>query len=113
MSKLQKARKKMKLIEKLSAMVDEEIVDAMKYAKCALEYKDEYPALAKTFYDLSGEEMRHMTMLHAEVAGVIQKYRQEHGEPPEGMKCLYDYLHRKQIERAAEVRTMQGMFREG
>lgn len=57
--------------------------------------------------------MHHMTMLHAEVAGVIQKYRQEHGEPPEGMKSLYDYLHRKQIERAAEVRTMQGMFREG
>lgn len=53
MSKLQKARKKMKLIEKLSAMVDEEIEDAMKYAKCALEYKDECPALAKTFYELS------------------------------------------------------------
>lgn len=55
----------MKLIEKLSAMVDEEIEDAMKYAKCALEYKDECPALAKTFYELSGEEMHHMTMLHA------------------------------------------------
>ena len=37
----------MKLIEKLSAMVDEEIEDAMKYAKCALEYKDECPAPAK------------------------------------------------------------------
>ena len=55
--------------------------------------------------------MHHMTMLHAEVAGVIQKYRQEHGEPPEGMKCLYDYLHRKQIERAADVRRLQNMFR--
>ena len=54
-----------------------------------------------------------MTMLHAEVSGVIQKYKQEKGELPEGMKCLYDYLHGKQIERAAEVRTMQGMFREG
>ena len=29
----------MKLIEKLSAMVDEEIWDSMKYAKVALEYK--------------------------------------------------------------------------
>ena len=57
--------------------------------------------------------MHHMTMLHAEVAGVIQKYKQEKGELPEGMKGLYDYLHGKQIERAAEVRTMQGMFREG
>lgn len=112
MAKPQKARKKMKLIEKLSAMVDEEIEDATKYAKCALEYKDECPALAKTFYELSGEEMHHMTMLHAEVAGVIQKYRQEHGEPPEGMKSLYDYLHRKQIERAAEVRRLQDMCRE-
>lgn len=101
----------MKLIEKLSAMVDEEIDDAMKYAKCAIKYKDERPALAKTFYDLSGEEMRHMTMLHAEVEAVIQKYRQEKGEPPEGMKSLYNYLHEKQIERAADVRRLQDMYR--
>ena len=101
----------MKLIEKLSAMVDEEIEDAMKYAKCAVKYKDERPALAKTFYDLSGEEMRHMTMLHAEVEAVIQKYRQEKGEPPEGMKSLYNYLHEKQIEKAADVRRLQDMYR--
>lgn len=101
----------MKLIEKLSAMVDEEIEDAEKYAKCALKYKDERPALAKTFYDLSGEEMRHMTMLHAEVEAVIQKYKQEKGEPPEGMKSLYEYLHEKQIEKAADVRRLQDMYR--
>ena len=101
----------MKLIEKLSAMIDEEIEDAKKYAKCAVKYKDERPALAKTFYDLSGEEMRHMTMLHAEVEAVIQKYRQEKGEPPEGMKSLYNYLHEKQIEKAADVRRLQDMYR--
>lgn len=101
----------MKLIEKLSAMVDEEIEDATKYAKCAVKFKDDRPALAKTFYDLSGEEMRHMTMLHAEVEAVIQKHRQEHGEPPEGMKSLYNYLHEKQIERAADVRRLQDMYR--
>ena len=39
----------MKLIEKLSAMVDEEIEDATKYAKCAVKYKDDRPALAKRF----------------------------------------------------------------
>lgn len=101
----------MKLIEKLSAMVDEEIEDATKYAKFAVKYKDDHPALAKTFYDLSGEEMRHMTMLHAEVEAVIQKYRQKHGEPPEGMKSLYNYLHEKQIERASDVRRLQDMYR--
>ena len=49
---------------------------------------------------------------HAEAADVIQKYRQEHDEPPDGMKDLYDYLHKKQIERAADVRRLQDMFRE-
>nr|DAR03194.1 MAG TPA: NEUTROPHIL-ACTIVATING PROTEIN A, four-helix bundle, METAL TRANSPORT [Caudoviricetes sp.] len=101
----------MKLIEKLSAMVDEEIEDAKKYAKCALKYKDERPALAKTFFDLSGEEMRHMSMLHAEVEAVIQKYRQEHGEPPTAMLAVYDYLHGKQIEKAKEVKDYQAMYR--
>ena len=101
----------MKLIEKLSAMVDEEIEDAMKYAKCALEYKDECPALAKTFYELSGEEMHHMTMLHAEVARIITQYRKENGEPPTAMLAVYDYLHGKQIEKAKEVKDYQAMYR--
>ena len=101
----------MKLIQKLSEMVDEEIGDAHKYAKCALEYKDTYPNLSKVFFDLSGAEMQHMTILHTEVAKLIEKYQQEKGEPPEGMKALYDYLHQKQIDAAAEVKTLQGMYR--
>ena len=80
----------MKLIEKLSEMVDEEIGDAHKYAKCALEYKDTHPNLSKVFFDLSGAEMQHMTMLHTEVAKLIEKYRQEKGEPPESAN-LHEY----------------------
>ena len=101
----------MKLIQMLCEMVDDEISDAHKYAKCALEYKDTHPNLSKVFFDLSGAEMQHMTMLHTEVAKMIEKYRQEKGEPPEGMKALYDYLHQKQIDKAAEVKTLQGMYR--
>lgn len=102
----------MKLIEKLCEMVDEEIEDAEKYAKCALKYKEDNPALSKTFYDLSTDELRHMMLLHGEVTGVIQKYRQEHGEPPAEMKAIYDYLHEKQIKKAAEVKRLQEMYRE-
>lgn len=101
----------MKLIQKLSEMVDEEIGDAHKYAKCALEYKDTNPNLAKVFFDLSVAEMQHMAILHTEVTKLIEKYRQEKGEPPEGMKSLYDYLHQKQIEKSAEVKTLQAMYR--
>ena len=50
----------MRIIEKLSDMIDEEISDAMKYAKCANAYKDEDPSLADTFIRLSEEEMKHM-----------------------------------------------------
>lgn len=102
----------MKLIEMLCEMVDEEIEDAEKYAKCALKYKADNPALSKTFYDLSTDELRHMMLLHGEVTGVIQKYRQEHGEPPAEMKGIYDYLHEKQIKKAAEVKRLQDMYRE-
>lgn len=101
----------MKLIEKLSEMIDEEIEDAGKYAKCALKNKEENPALSKTFYDLSTDEMRHMTLLHDEVARIIAQYRKENGEPPTAMLAVYDYLHEKQIERAKEVKDYQAMYR--
>ena len=102
----------MKLIEKLSNMIEEEIGDAKKYAECALQHKDDDPALAQTFYTLSLEETRHMNMLHEAVVREIDEYRKEHGDPPEYMQFLYDYLHKKQIQAANEVAVIQSRFRE-
>lgn len=42
----------MKLIEKLFCMIDEEIKDAMEYAKCALAYKDKNSFFAEIFIRL-------------------------------------------------------------
>lgn len=95
----------MKIIEKLSDMISEEIDDAMKYAKCAHMHEDD-PELARTFKMLANEELNHMNMLHTQVTRIIKAYRDEHGEPPAPMMAIYDYLHRKQIDKVAEVKSL-------
>jgi len=50
----------MKIIECLSEFIHEEIDDAEKYAKKALEVRETYPDVAELMITLSNEEMKHM-----------------------------------------------------
>ena len=102
----------MKLIQRLSDKISDEIQDSKSYAKMALEVRDEYPDLARVLYGLSQDEMEHMSKLHGAVVEIIEAYRKTHGEPPANMLAVYDYLHEKQIEKAAEARTLQAMYKE-
>ena len=101
----------MKIIRMLSNLIEEEQEDACKYAKLALQYKEERPTLADTFYKLSTEEVAHANALHERVVEIIIEYRKTHGEPPENMKAVYDYLHEKHIDKAAEIKTKQAMYK--
>lgn len=102
----------MKIIKILSKKIEEEICDAKDYAKMALKYKEEYPGLSRTLFNISLQEMEHMGLLHNEVADIIKKYREEHGEPPADMMAVYNYLHDEQIDKAAEVKALQNMYKE-
>ena len=101
----------MKVIEKLSSMIDEEIADAMKYARCALAYKEDNPMLADTFNRLAEEEMKHMMTLHSQVVSIIDDYKRKNGEPPETMKSVYDILHRQHIDKAAEAKAAISLYK--
>lgn len=102
----------MKIIKVLSEKIREEICDAKAYVKMAIEYKDEYPDLSRTLYNLSMQEMDHKNVLHNEATEIIKRYRETNGEPPADMMAVYDYLHKEQIEKALEVKTLQTMYKE-
>lgn len=101
----------MKIIQKISERIEDEIKDAKDYTLLALEIKDSYPEMGRILYTISMQEMEHMRMLHDGITGVIQKYRAEHGEPPEKMMIIYEYLHEKSIRDAAEAKTIQAMYK--
>jgi len=100
----------MKIIAKISHQIDEEIEDAKHYAKCALKYKAKRKSLADTYYQLSTEEVRHANALHGEVTRIIEEYRAAHGDPPEIMQMLYDYMHDQAKAKMNEVTTLQQMY---
>ena len=102
----------MKIIKTISEMIEDELEGAEEYAKCALQYRTDNPTLAKTFYDIATDEMRHVDLLHAEVVRLIEMHRKTAGEPPAAMQAVYDYLHERQIEEANEVRMYLAQYRE-
>ena len=102
----------MKLIQELCEEIQEEIEGAKWYVTKAIELKETYPEVAKTLYTISLQEMEHMKMLHDSVVLIIKDYRDKEGEPPATMMAVYEYLHKKQIDKAADVKVLQGLYKE-
>ena len=96
----------MKIIKELVDNIDDELDDAEKYAKLACENKEENPAVADLYYNLSLEEMKHMNMLHDQVVKIINDYKKTNPVPV-GMATLYDYLHERRMKRVVKIKVLQ------
>lgn len=101
----------MKLIRDLEEYIEEEIHDIKKYAKMASELKQDHPTLAQVLYNISTQEDGHQAALHNEVVKIIEEHRRTHGEPPAAMMAVYDYLHKKHIDKLAEARQYQDVYK--
>ena len=101
----------MKIIEKISERIEDEIKDAKDYTLLALEVKDEWPEMGRILYTISTQEMEHMRMLHDGVANMIMKMRNEGKTIPDKMMAVYEYLHNKHIQEAADAKLIQAMYK--
>lgn len=101
----------MKLIKELEEKIEDEIHDIKEYAEMASELKAEYPGLAQVLYTISTQEDSHQAALHSEVVKLIEEYRRNYGEPPAPMKAIYEYMHERHIEKLAEARRYQDIYK--
>lgn len=101
----------MKLIKELEERIEDEIGDVKHYAKMAIDLKEEHPGLANTLYTIATQEDSHQAMLHGEVVKIVQEYRKNHGEPPAAMMAVYEYLHKKHIDKLAEARRYLEIYK--
>ena len=101
----------MKEIKLLMEHIEGELKDAKTYAELALEYKAIDPETAELFYKISGEEMAHMNALHKAVLSHREGYKRKKGEPPADMMAVYEFLHKRDIEKAERVGILQAMYK--
>ena len=94
----------MKKIEQIADYIDEELDDAMRYARCSIQTDD--TELAKLYKTLSNEELGHAMRLHEQVVRIIKDYRDKNGEPPQRMMGRYEYIHERQMKKYSDVRIL-------
>ena len=97
----------MKIIKCLAEMIHEELEDAEKYGKKALEYKDSDKRLADMFYNLSKQDLEHANMEHEQAVRLI---KDQNTEAPAAMQAVWDWEHEHMIDHSAKIRQLQAMY---
>lgn len=100
----------MRIIKKIAEQIEDEVHGAEEYIKCAIKYKNEYPALAETYYGLSVTEKNHADALHTEVLKIIDSLKMK-SEVPQYMVEMWEEEHDEIIEKMSKVKVMIEMYK--
>lgn len=100
----------MKVIKDMS----EDIENILDMAECnikkAIEYQLDFPIASQAFYTESVTLMNSIKGLHDTVMALIEGYKKEKGEPPAPMMAIYNYMHERNINKAAAIKNLQDMY---
>lgn len=100
----------MKVIKCLSENIECTLDAAEENIKKAIKFKDEFPVAAKAFYTQSTILMDSIKGQHDAIVTLIEAYKKEKGEPPAPMMAIYNYMHERQINQAAAIKSLQEMY---
>ena len=80
-------------------------------AGCSLESSRDIIKMAERYPWLYASVGSHPDSADEVNEEIIEQYRKEHGEPPAAMMAVYEYEHRKMIEKVAEARRYQDVYK--
>lgn len=100
----------MKIIKCMSEDIEATMDMAEDNIKQAIMNKQDYPVAARAYYNKSVTLMDAIKAQHDAVVALIEGYKKEKGEPPAPMMAIYNYMHERQINKAAAIKNLQDMF---
>lgn len=100
----------MRLIKRMADYIEDEVCGSIDYAKDALEYQYDKPALAKMFFQMAQTEYGHYQALHEMVVKLIQEIKDNGRTVPTGMEEKWEEKHKHLIAKAEEAQVYMNMF---
>ena len=102
----------MKKIEGFADNIEDELDDADKYARLALENKEDDRESAELYYKLSNEELGHADAIHKRIVSLIETYKKTGEEVPAEMLWRYEYLHKKYVAYCVSIKNMLAVYKQ-
>lgn len=94
----------MKIISELIDKMEDTLEEAEWYGEMAMHYRAEHKALADTYAKSGDMHITMYGMLHDRVVALIEEEKKKGTEVPKEMQIIWDYEHKKLIERFNEVK---------